>query len=58
MSAPASIPGDSIAVYPAWNLDGKTTEDLIAYTKNLALGLNTRGLVNIQYMSCMKTQSM
>ena len=42
--------GDSIAVYPAWNLDGKTTEDLIAYTKNLALGLNTRGLVNIQYV--------
>ena len=24
--------GDSIAVYPAWNLDGKTTEDLIDYT--------------------------
>ena len=42
--------GDSIAVYPAWNLDGKTTEDLIAYTKNLALGLNTKGLVNIQYV--------
>ena len=42
--------GDSIAVYPAWNLDGKTTEDLISYTKNLALGLNTRGLVNIQYV--------
>ena len=42
--------GDSIAVYPAWNLDGKTTEDMIAYTKNLALGLNTRGLVNIQYV--------
>ena len=42
--------GDSIAVYPAWNLDGKTTEDMISYTKNLALGLNTRGLVNIQYV--------
>ncbi len=42
--------GDSIAVYPAWNLDGKITEDLISYTKNLALGLNTKGLVNIQYV--------
>jgi carbamoyl-phosphate synthase large subunit len=42
--------GDSIAVYPAWNIDGRNTDDLIAHTKNLALGLNTRGLVNIQYV--------
>ena len=42
--------GDSIAVYPAWNLSGEQTERLIEYTKQLALSLNTRGLVNIQYV--------
>ncbi|MEG1869723.1 MAG: carbamoyl-phosphate synthase large subunit, partial [Oscillospiraceae bacterium] len=42
--------GDSIAVYPAWNLSGELTEKLIAHTKNLALSLGTKGLVNIQYV--------
>ncbi|MCI9272897.1 MAG: carbamoyl-phosphate synthase large subunit [Clostridiales bacterium] len=42
--------GDSIAVYPAWNLSGEQTDYLIEYTKKLALSLNTRGLVNIQYV--------
>ncbi|SMC87662.1 carbamoyl-phosphate synthase large subunit [Papillibacter cinnamivorans] len=42
--------GDSIAVYPAWNLDGEQTEKMIEYTRQLALSMNTRGLVNIQYV--------
>ena len=42
--------GDSIAVYPAWNLSGRMTRQLIDYTRELALALNTRGLVNIQYV--------
>lgn len=42
--------GDSIAVYPSWNISGELTEKIIEYTRNLALSLNTRGLVNIQYV--------
>lgn len=42
--------GDSIAVYPAWNVTGELTEKLIEHTKNLALSLKTKGLVNIQYV--------
>lgn len=42
--------GDSIAVYPAWNLTGELTESIIEYTKKLALSLDTKGLVNIQYV--------
>ncbi|UWG97834.1 carbamoyl-phosphate synthase large subunit [Dehalobacter sp. DCM] len=42
--------GDSIAVYPAWNLSGELTERVIDYSRKLALALNTQGLVNIQYV--------
>ena len=42
--------GDSIAVYPAWNINGRLTEQLIDYTKKLAVSLKTQGLVNIQYV--------
>ena len=42
--------GDSIAVYPAWNLNGLQVEKIISYTRDLALSMNTRGLVNIQYL--------
>lgn len=42
--------GDSIAVYPAWNLNGSLTERIVEYSKKLALAMNTRGLVNIQYV--------
>ena len=42
--------GDSIAVYPAWNLTGSQTELLVDYTKRLAAALDIRGLVNIQYV--------
>ncbi len=42
--------GDSIAVYPAWNLSGQVTERILECTRKLALALKTRGLVNIQYV--------
>lgn len=42
--------GDSIAVYPAWNLSDEMTETVIKSSKDLALSLNTKGLVNIQYV--------
>ena len=42
--------GDSIAVYPAWNVSGLQIERLTEYTRNLAISLNTRGLINIQYV--------
>ncbi|MGN1467926.1 MAG: carbamoyl-phosphate synthase large subunit [Ruminococcus sp.] len=42
--------GDSIAVYPAWNLSDEMTEIIIESSKNLALSLKTKGLVNIQYL--------
>ena len=42
--------GDSIAVYPAWNVSPKQTERLIRYSTQLALALHTRGLINIQYV--------
>lgn len=42
--------GDSIAVYPAWNLTGEIIESLIDYTKRLANAMGTIGLMNIQYV--------
>ena len=42
--------GDSIAVYPAWNLNGPVTAKLVDCTKKLAVKLGTRGLINIQYV--------
>lgn len=42
--------GDSIAVYPAQKLSDSMKEEILETTKNLALALNTRGLVNIQYL--------
>ena len=42
--------GDSIAVYPAYNLGGELCERVVAYTKQLALALHTQGLINIQYV--------
>ncbi|MDP4120281.1 MAG: carbamoyl-phosphate synthase large subunit [Bacillota bacterium] len=42
--------GDSIAVYPAWNINDKMTEKIVESSKNLAISLNTKGLVNIQYL--------
>lgn len=42
--------GDSIAVYPAWNLNDILTEKIINQSRQLALALGTKGLVNIQYL--------
>ena len=42
--------GDSIAVYPAWNLSPSQTSKLIDYSTRLALALKTKGLINIQYV--------
>ncbi|ARJ39982.1 carbamoyl phosphate synthase large subunit [Sporosarcina ureae] len=42
--------GDSIAVYPPQNLSQSMIETIADYTKRLALGLNIRGLMNIQFV--------
>jgi carbamoyl-phosphate synthase large subunit len=42
--------GDSIAVYPAWNISPKNVEKLVEHSKGLALSLHTMGLINIQYL--------
>lgn len=42
--------GDSIAAYPPQNIGQKQIEKLVDYTKRLAIGLNTIGLLNIQYV--------
>lgn len=42
--------GDSIAVYPATNIDDAMAERLIHTTKQLCQGLNAIGIVNIQYI--------
>ena len=42
--------GDSIAVYPSQNISDKNKEEIIEYTRQLATALDTKGLVNIQYI--------
>ena len=42
--------GDSIAVYPPFNLDDSMMETVVASSEQLALALGTKGLVNIQYL--------
>ncbi len=42
--------GDSIAVYPPYNLNDKMLETLIDCSEKLTLELGTKGLVNIQYL--------
>ena len=42
--------GDSFAVYPAINLYPAEVETIVDYTTRIALGLNARGLINIQYV--------
>ena len=47
---PAGIhSGDSSAVLPTYSLSEEVLETMIAYTRKLALALNTRGLINIQF---------
>ncbi|MDF2502379.1 MAG: Carbamoyl-phosphate synthase large subunit glutamine-dependent, partial [Anaerosporomusa subterranea] len=42
--------GDSIAVYPPMTLNQKEIDTICDYTRRLALGLNVKGLINIQYV--------
>lgn len=42
--------GDSIAVYPPQTLPSKIIYTITDYTKRLALALNVKGLLNIQYV--------
>ena len=42
--------GDSIAVYPALNIDDELAEKIFAVTERLCLELKVMGLVNIQYV--------
>ncbi len=47
---PAGIhSGDSSAVLPTYSLSDEVLETMITYTRKLALALNTRGLINIQF---------
>ncbi|MBQ3921398.1 MAG: ATP-grasp domain-containing protein, partial [Firmicutes bacterium] len=42
--------GDSIAVYPPYNLSDRFLDRICAVSEKLALALGTKGLVNIQYL--------
>lgn len=42
--------GDSIAVYPGDHLDRAAREQIVDYTTRLALELDVRGMINIQYV--------
>ncbi len=42
--------GDSIAVYPPWNLNDPFLHKVCDCSEKLALALGTQGLVNIQYL--------
>ena len=42
--------GDSIAVYPAWNLQDDFVDTIVDCSRRLAAALKTKGLINIQYL--------
>jgi carbamoyl-phosphate synthase large subunit len=42
--------GDSMAVYPGVNLTEREVEIIVEYTQRIGLGLQVRGLMNIQYV--------
>jgi len=42
--------GDSIAVYPAINIDDTLAGKIVEVTEKLCIALNVKGLVNIQYV--------
>lgn len=42
--------GDSIAVYPPYNIDDRMVKTIVECSEKLALSLGTKGLVNIQYL--------
>ena len=42
--------GDSMAIYPGVTLTAAEVDTVVEYTTRIALGLQTRGLINIQYV--------
>ncbi len=42
--------GDSISVYPCQNLSQKIIDKIVQYTKIIAIALNVKGLLNIQFV--------
>lgn len=42
--------GDSIAVYPSWNVSDAMLEKITEQSRQLSLEMKTKGLVNIQYL--------
>ena len=42
--------GDSIAVYPASNIDDSLADEIFEITRKLCRALNVKGLINIQYV--------
>lgn len=42
--------GDSMAVYPPQNISQAVQEKIVDYTTKLALGLNCKGIMNIQFI--------
>ncbi|MFW7431843.1 carbamoyl-phosphate synthase large subunit [Vagococcus carniphilus] len=43
--------GDSMAVYPPQSLSETVIQKIVEYTKKLALGLNCRGMMNVQFIA-------
>ena len=43
--------GDSMAVYPPQNLSEEVIQKIVDYTKKLALGLNCKGMMNVQFIA-------
>ena len=42
--------GDSMAIYPGLNLTESEVETMVDYTTRIGLGLETRGLINVQFV--------
>lgn len=42
--------GDSISVYPAYNITQTNVETIVDYTKKLAQALHVKGMINIQFI--------
>jgi len=42
--------GDSMAVYPAQHLSQELINQIVDYTRRIAVGLNVKGVLNIQYI--------
>jgi len=42
--------GDSIAVYPPYNISDKLLEDILDCSERLSLAIGTKGLINIQFL--------